>query len=218
MSTKKLTIGYVLDDTLDVADGVQQAVIQIGEEMRSRGHDVHYITTKTQRKDLLNAHDIGKSIAVKFNGNSVRTPIHQSNKSIDALFRNVRFDVLHVQMPFSPFFAAKVIRRAPKDVAIVGTFHILPYSGLAKFGTKVLGKTLHASLKRIQKAYAVSEPAKQFMHDSFSLDGDVLGNPVDYTFYRSYKKGSKAEGETSIVFVGRFDERKGVTIFVLRAM
>lgn len=47
-----MTIAYVLDDTLDKSDGVQQAMISIAEKMRQLGHDVHYIVPFTERKDL----------------------------------------------------------------------------------------------------------------------------------------------------------------------
>lgn len=207
--SRKLTIGYLLDDTLDVADGVQQAMIAIAEKMRARGHDVHYLVSNTERKDLKNIHSIGKSWSVKFNGNSVRTPLPTPTKNIKSLLSDVRFDIIHVQMPYSPFFSAKVIKLAPEKTKVFGTFHILPYSILSIYGTKLLARSLRISHKRIYKSYAVSEPARQFMQKSFRLDGTVLPNPVDYKFFHNAKP-TRSKNQTNIVFVGRFEERKGV--------
>lgn len=208
--SRKLTIGYILDDTLDVSDGVQQAVLLIGETMRERGHDVHYITSTTERTDLRNVHVVADSIALKFNGNSVRTPRPASKKIIQRLFGDVKFDVLHVQAPYSPVLAARVIRLAPESAKIISTFHILPYSWISRIGTRLLSALLKSSLKKIDQAYAVSGPALKFMQQSFKLDGEVLPNPVRYKFFANAKKQNVKNERPKIIYVGRFDERKGV--------
>ncbi|MCA9328641.1 glycosyltransferase family 4 protein [Candidatus Saccharibacteria bacterium] len=205
-----MIIGYVLDDTLDRSDGVQQAMLAIGEKMRSLGHEVHYIVPYTERTDIQNIHSVAKVIALKFNGNSIRTPIWSSKKKLKQLLRNTNFDVLHVQMPYSPFMAARVVRLAPKTTKIVGTFHILPYNWMSKYGTKVLGWVLTRNKKRFTTAFAVSKPAVEFMKDDFGLSGSVLGNPIDYDFFHRYASESKDVKIKRIVFVGRFEERKGV--------
>ena len=205
-----MTIGYILDDSLDRSDGVQQAVISIGEHMRGLGHDVHYIVSETKRTDLKNIHSVGKFFSLKFNGNSVRTPLPASKKSIEKLFNEVKFDVLHVQMPFSPLLAARVLNRAPDNVRKVGTFHILPYNWFATFGTKALGLVLRRTIKSLDVAYGVSEPARVFMEHAFKNKAGVLPNPVNYSFYHSFKRQPTKNDKKKIVFVGRFEERKGV--------
>ncbi len=204
-----MTIGYVLDDTLDKSDGVQQAVIAIAENMRSLGHEVHYIVPYTERTDLENIHSIAKIISLKFNGNSTRTPIWSSKKVIKKLFKEVTFDVLHVQMPYSPIMSARVMKMAPKTTKIFGTFHILPYSTVSRIGTKILGAILYRSNKRFDAVFAVSPPALLFMKNTFRLDGRVIANPVDYNFFNKHATTNK-NTRTRIVFLGRFDERKGV--------
>ncbi len=206
--SKKLTIGLLLDDSLDRSDGVQQAVLAIGEKLRSRGHDVHYIVTDTERTDMENIHAVGGYLSLQFNGNSVRTPKPASRSRIDSLLETVQFDVLHVQMPFSPFMSAKVLNRAPEHVVRVGTFHILPYNTMAKYGTKAIGVAMRRSIQSIDHHFAVSRPAKEFMDSSFSVQGRVLPNPVDYAFFHGFKKQKK--NKKQIVFVGRFEDRKGV--------
>lgn len=211
-----MVIGYILDDTLDRPDGVQQATIAIGEHMRKLGHDVHYIVPQTTRTDLQNIHSIGKYVRLPFNGNSVRTPRPLSKKVIKELYADISFDVLHVQMPYSPLFAGRLIQHAPKNCKVVGTFHILPYSVLSNIGTHVLGLLLHRSLKRYAKFYAVSKPALDFMQRALKVRGDVLPNPVRYAFFNAFTEGKRKHMGTHIVFVGRFEERKGV-IELIRA-
>lgn len=203
-----MTIGYVLDDTLDKPDGVQQAMISIAEHMRSLGHNVHYIVAETKRTDLKHVHSIGRFWSMKFNGNSVRTPKPASKQEIKQLFTDVKFDVLHVQSPHSPLLSGRVMAAAPKSTKIFGTFHILPYNSLTSLGTKLAGISMRRNLQLFDHMFAVSEPARVFMEKSFGIAGSVLPNPVDYDYYSSKKRHKHAKKQ--IVFVGRFDERKGV--------
>ncbi|MFT4532236.1 MAG: phosphatidylinositol alpha-mannosyltransferase [Candidatus Saccharimonadales bacterium] len=203
-----MVIGYLLDDTLDKPDGVQQAMIAIGENMKSKGHEVHYIVAETSRTDLTNIHSVGKFISLKFNGNSIRTPLPASRTAIKRLLNQIDFDVLHVQMPYSPLLTAKVMKMAPKSTKRFGTFHILPYNSAANIGTKFVGMIMQRSIRSLDKCLAVSSPALKFMEKSFGVKGTVLGNPVDYNFYNSVKP--KKYDKLQFVFVGRFDERKGV--------
>ncbi len=205
-----MIIGFVLDDTLDRADGVQQAVIAIGEKLRQRGHEVHYVVAETTRTDLKNIHCVSKFVSLKFNGNSVRTPRPASKVKIDKLFAKTDFDVLHVQMPFSPLLSGRVISAAPKLTKVFGTFHILPYNFIADKGTKALAKVSKPTVQRMKRCFAVSPPAKKFMDSAYGTfnKSAVLPNPVDYKYFHSFKKQTSVK--TQIVFVGRFEERKGV--------
>lgn len=204
-----MTIGYILDDTLDRADGVQQAVLTIGEYLRSEGHDVHYIVAETTRTDIENIHSVGSFWHLRFNGNSVRTPKPASKKRIKKLFSDIAFDVLHVQMPFSPLLAGRVLDYAPQDIPVFGTFHILPYNQAASFGTNVLGKLQSKRVANFTQLFAVSEPARIFMENAYGCHGTVLPNPVNWSFFHAYHRPANVK-ISDIVFVGRFEERKGV--------
>ena len=183
-----MTIGYVLDDTLDKADGVQQAMIAIGEHMRSLGHNVHYIVAETDRTDLEHVHGIGAFWSLKFNGNSVRTPKPASKTEIRQLFNDIKFDVLHVQSPHSPLLSGRVMALAPKSTKIFGTFHILPYNWITSYGTRLVGISMKRNLRLFDHMFAVSEPARVFMEHSFGIAGSVLPNPVNYDFFAAKKK------------------------------
>lgn len=208
-----MTIGYILDDSLDRADGVQQAVLNIGEYMRSLGHNVHYLVTETTRTDIQNVHSLTCVRNFKFNGNSVRTPMPASRDAIRKLFEEVSFDVLHIQMPFSPLFGARVLAAAPSSVRTVGTFHILPYNMFAAVGTKLLGLSQRKMVAALDVRYAVSEPARVFMQKTYGCEAEVLPNPVAWKFFNRYQTLHFAEKR--VVFVGRFEERKGVRELII---
>lgn len=205
-----LKIGFVLDDSLDKTDGVQQYVITLGQWMRHQGHEVHYLVGRTERQDIPNIHSLSRNIQTHFNKNRMSTPISADMKKIRKLLSKEKFDVLHVQMPYSPLLAGKIIKAAPKGTKIFGTFHIIPFSNIEKFGTKLLGLALTGSLKRFDKILSVSRPAQIFCKKSFGVGSTVLPNVVDISSFKMGKKIKKYDdGKLNIVFLGRLVERKG---------
>src|SRR4051812_3995826 len=113
-----LKIGLVLDTSLDPTDGVQQYVISVGEWLRGRGHDVHYLVGQTARHDLPNVHSLARNIGVVFNGNRTTIPLPTSRRKLRRFLDRQRFDVLHVQTPHSPFMSQRLILVADKRTAI----------------------------------------------------------------------------------------------------
>lgn len=208
-----MKIGFVLDDTLDVSDGVQQAVLTTGEYMRSIGHDVHYLVGLTHRTDIYNVHSLARTVRVSFNGNKMRMPLPANSRKIRKFLKLEKFDVLHVQMPYSPLFAEKVIFNAPRETKIVGTFHILPFSKVNALSTKLLGIFLRRSLKKFNHIIAVSAPAKDFCLYSFGVNPIVIPNPVDIKKFKCKTLAEKSE-KIRIIFLGRLVERKGAAELV----
>lgn len=206
-TNKSLKIAFVVDDGLDKPDGVQQYILTLGKWLGKKGHSVSYLAGETKRKDITNALVLSNNLKVRFNGNSLSTPLPARPRKIKKLMQKEVFDILHVQMPYSPFMAAQTVRYAPKSTKIVGTFHILPVGKLQYFGNKLLGWALKSNLKKFDKILSVSEPAQNFAKKTFGINSEVLANPVDINkFIRPYKKKSK---KINIVFLGRLVPRKG---------
>lgn len=206
-TTKTLKVAFVLDDGLDKPDGVQQHILTLGSWLESKGHDVTYLVGETDRPDIPNAASMTRNLKVRFNGNSLSTPLPASNKKIKRMLVDKKFDVIHVQVPYSPFMGAKVVKLAPKDIRIIGTFHILPVGRIQYMGTKLLGLWLHHNLKKFDQFFSVSIPAQNFAKQSFGIDSEVLANPVDISKFKS--KVSRNSKEVNITFLGRLVPRKG---------
>ena len=108
-SKQLLRIGFVLDDTLDTPDGVQQYVLTLGKWLSSQGHDVHYLVGESSRKDIDNVHSMARNVRVRFNKNRLSIPLPTRKSQIVQKLAQLDLDVLHVQMPYSPMFAGRVI-------------------------------------------------------------------------------------------------------------
>jgi phosphatidylinositol alpha-mannosyltransferase len=198
-------IGFVLDDGLDRTDGVQQYILTLGDWLSSQGHQIHYLVGQTKRTDLKHLHSLSRNIFVRFNGNRMSIPLPTSTKAIKRLLDKEQFDVLHIQMPYSPFMAAKVIRLAPTGTALVGTFHILPYGRLQTKGAQLLSWYLRSTTKRLQKVWSVSQPAKAFA-SQLGIASTVLPNVVNL---QSFSHPDQKHQGFQLVFLGRLVERKG---------
>ncbi len=215
MSSNNLKIGLVFDDSLDKPDGVQQYILSIGQWLSSQGHDIHYLVGATKRQDLANVHSLSNNFNVKFNGNRMSIPLPTSSKKLKSFLDSQNYDVLHVQLPYSPFLAHRIIKAANKNVAIIGTFHIFAESRLAVIGTKLLKYWLHSSLNRFDNIVSVSKAAAEFAAKNFSIKTNVLPNVIDYQRFASASPLKKYDDNLlNILFLGRLVPRKGCQVLL----
>jgi phosphatidylinositol alpha-mannosyltransferase len=207
-------IAFVLDDTLDTPDGVQQYVLNLGKWMAAQGHSVHYIVGETTRTDLQHVHSLGRNVKVRFNQNRMSIPLPTSRRKIRELLRREEFDIIHVQMPYSPFLAGRVIKAAGPQTGIVGTFHIAPHSKFVSFANSVLKFLVSGSLPRFDQFISVSRVAQDFAWDTFRIESSVVPNTVDLKPFYNAKPYKGFSESTNIVFMGRLVERKGCQYFL----
>ena len=209
MGTKrKLTVGLVFDDSLDRPDGVQQYVQRVAEWLTSQGHDVHFLVGETIRTDLKNMHSLSRNLRVKFNGNTMSMPLPTTKKELKKVLADYNFDILHVQMPYSPFMAGRLMKMVSKQTAVVGTFHILPYSKLVLVANRILGWVNWRSGKRLTTVMAVSPPAQIFARKLYGYECQIVPNPIRVRDFMG-TSATQEHAVTRIVFLGRLVERKG---------
>lgn len=215
MVDQKLTVGLVLDTSLDPPDGVQQYVIGVGEWLRRQGHDVHYLVGETKHRQLPNVHSLTRNISVMFNGNRTTIPLPTRRKRLRTVLQKYNFDILHVQTPHSPFMAQPLIRLANHETAVVGTFHIAAYNWVVTAGNWLLGWWLWPSLKRFDQIVSVSPAAAAFAKQTFRKDTNVLPNVFDYDLYHQAQPFKRYDDNVlTILFFGRLVPRKGCLVLL----
>jgi len=212
-----MKIGFVFDDTLDSADGVQQYVLTVSQWLTAQGHEVHYLVGETTRRDLPNLHSLSKNVKVRFNQNRMSIPLPARKRDIERVVLAEDFDVLHVQVPYSPTMAAKVINAAPPSTAIVGTFHILPFSAWQHRANRALALALRRNLKKFHAFISVSSAAQTFAKEVYGIESVIIPNTVESNRFMLARPFPNPDNRRRIVFVGRLVARKGC-IYLLRAV
>lgn len=205
-----LKIGLVLDDGMDTPDGIQQYLMTIGEWLGKQGHQVHYLVGETRRTDMDNLHSLSRNLSVRFNRNRMSMPVSAPSKRIRQILEKEQFDVLHVQMPYSPLLAGKIVRAAPAHTTIIGTFQIIPYSRLQHHASRLLGVWQRNGLRRFDYFLSASAPAQRYAAEAFKVDSTVLSNAVNITHLRAGRHAKASHNvPITITFLGRLVPRKG---------
>lgn len=208
---ENLSIAFLYDDTLDSDNGVAQYVKTVGAWLSAQGHAVSYLVGETKMKDWAGGkvYSLSSNRTVIFNGNRLSMPMPAREGKIREVLARQRFDIMHVQVPYSPFMAKRVIENADSSTAVVGTFHIFPASHWVEKGSKFLRWLLRRSLKRFDAVVSVSPPATEFAQKVFGLKTRVLPNVVDVARFAEPATKSPKSASKRVVFLGRLVERKG---------
>jgi len=204
---KPINVAFLYDDSLDGSEGVTQYVKTLGGWLEAQGHGVSYLVgeTKAESWQKGKVYSLAKNLKVVFNGNRLSIPYPAKKNDIRLALRQANPDILHVQMPHSPFMSQKVLNRA-KGTPAVGTFHIYPANSLASLGSRLLKLLYLGGLSRIDEVVSVSSAAQSFAKRNFGLNSSVVPNMVDLS---RYKQAKVVRQPQQIVFIGRLVKRKG---------
>src|SRR5512146_1376432 len=204
-----MKIGLVSPYVYPQPGGVAQHVRFLYENLRLRGHDVRILTAshgpqRASEGDILR---IGVGFSMPTNG-SVGTLTFSPRYigQVRTLLERERFDLLHFHEPFVPFLSLFLLRESRS--VNVATFHA--YAGFSpsyELGSRVMG----GYAARLPGRIAVSAAARHFIDRFFPGDYKVIPNGVDTAkFARAVPIARWQDGTKNILFVGRFEPRKGL--------
>ena len=204
-----MKIGLVSPYIYPMPGGVTQHVGYLYENLRLRGHDVRIITSShgLQRSSEGDVIRIGKGFSVPTNGSvGTLTVSHRFLGQVRDVLDRERFDLLHFHEPFVPFLSLAVLRESQS--VNVATFHA--YAGFSP-SYELGSRMLRGYAARLHGRIAVSAAARHFIDRYFPGDYKVIPNGVDLErFARAVPVARWQDGTQNILFVGRFEPRKGV--------
>jgi phosphatidylinositol alpha-mannosyltransferase len=210
-----MKIGLVSPYVYPLPGGVTQHVRYLYENLRLRGHDVRILTSShgLQRASEGDVIRLGKGFSMPANGSvGTVTVSFRFIAQVRELLDRERFDVLHFHEPFVPFLSLVLLRESRS--VNVATFHAYGgWSPAYEFGSRALG----GYAERLHGRIAVSAAARHFIDRYFPGDYKVIPNGVDVDrFRRAVPVARWQDGTRNVLFVGRFEPRKGV-LDLLRA-
>ncbi|MBA3689275.1 MAG: glycosyltransferase family 4 protein [Chloroflexi bacterium] len=195
--------------------GVNEHVRHAYEAMRRMGHDAWIITSKygDEREDEGRVIRLGTGYAVPANGSMGRVTLGwRFKQQARELLAEHAFDVLHFHEPFVPFLSPTMLDQS--NTINIATFHAFggfsPSYWVGKWFAGRLIDKLHGRI-------AVSGAARHFISRYFPGDYRIIPNGVDLDRFADAEPFEELrDGTVNILFVGRFEERKGL-IHLLRA-
>jgi len=211
----RLKVGIVTPYGYPHPGGVNEHVRHTYEAMRRMGHDVWIITSKYGKERTTEGHVIrlGTGYAFPANGSMGRVTLSWRFKErARELLAEQRFDVLHFHEPLVPFLSPTVLDQS--DTVNVATFHA--FGGFSP-SYWVGRRFAHRLVEKLDGRITVSGAARHFINRYFPGDYTIIPNGVDLDRYADAEPFEELrDGTINILFVGRFEERKGL-IHLLKA-
>ena len=202
-----MRIAQVCPYSLTPPGGVQAQVLGLARSLRTLGHDVRVLAPCDGPPPDGGVTPLGKSVPLAANGSVA--PIAPDPacalRTIRAL-RDEEFDVVHLQEPLVP--GPAVTSLLVSDRPVVGTFHRAGAS-TAYTAFRPVAKAL---AKRLAVRCAVSEDARATAHDAVGGEYELVFNGIEVD--RFAKADQIPVDGPSILFLGRHEPRKGLTVLL----
>lgn len=198
--------------------GVQECVLELKKELKTRGHAVQIITPRP--RSVPAGYD--RDIILVGVATDVKSPFHTTaqvsatldSASLDAILAAHKFDVIHFHEPWVPLMSWQLLSRS-KEAAHVATFHAkLPETVMSRTIERVITPYTKAILKSLGELTAVSDAASEYVTSLTNKRPVIIPNGIDLDKYRPSAGKSKPTTEHTILYIGRLEKRKGVKYLI----
>ncbi|MFL5732113.1 MAG: glycosyltransferase family 4 protein [Chloroflexia bacterium] len=218
ISQRTLNIGLVSPYDYANQGGVTEHIKHLSAELNALGQRTRILAPfSSDRGDLPpDVYALGAVTQVPANGSIARISLSPDlGRTIKAILRAERFDILHLHEPLMPAVPLLVLRSgtAPK----VGTFHAFGDMSTAYALSRPL---LRRFFDRLDGRIAVSAAAFEYVSQYFGGDYEIIPNGVDARrFDRPMEPVPSMAGvRPTILFVGRFEEQRKGLRWLLQAL
>jgi phosphatidylinositol alpha-mannosyltransferase len=207
----------VSDNYYPYVGGIAEHVYFLAIELRKRGHVVKVLTAKIGGRMMESTAEmpgeehvkrIGDGWVVRTNKSFARVTVAWAPVAkIRRYFDEERFDIIHVHGSLAPTLPIAAIQAS--RVLNVVTFHAGHEQSL---GYALFRTELMPYFNAVQGLIAVSETARLSCYKYFRGPYHIIPNGIDLTFFRpdADRVPGLDDGRPRILFVGRFEPRKGL--------
>lgn len=207
---------------LSIPGGVQTHVKQLSNELVRKNHKVKVFAPDKAKPGFKTAFNcevvhITGSKRIPWWGTSIDVSVltSEEKRQVRDIFDEFKPDVIHFHTVWNPVMQTQLLWMVPDQVKKVGTFHDTPPDrGLGKYiGANLMKVGAKYYLPKMDEIISVSETQTRAMGaDPERLPDNfrILPNGIDIEAGKNMKKKSKPVDEFRIIFIGRFENRKGV--------
>jgi phosphatidylinositol alpha-mannosyltransferase len=196
--------------TYDMASpggGVRQHALHLAASLRRLGDEVTLVGPSSVPMDEPHVHSFSGIVNIPANGSDNHLGLLVSPRAIARFFREHAFDVIHIHEPLQPalsYWSVWLTRRIPH----VATFHAFSEDEgmVLRWARKAWGMAI---FPWIQRAIAVSEPARRYAAGAWSRELTIIPNGVPTDIFTPPERHEYTR-QVKLLFVGRIgDARKG---------
>lgn len=207
----ELNISYIYGGLYHPDSGVSNYIETVGNYFTEHGHRVSFLVGEAPSQSDDRVRSLGTVAMRQVNGSESGIVMPVSRGVVRQALAELSPDVLDVQM-YNPFFDGRFIRAVDDEAAVIGRMHALPGSMGVELGTRALRYVSRSALERFDYVSSTSVPTQEFTRRALKIESEVLPNPIDIARFKTgVRMPQYDDGKTNLVFIGRLDERKGVT-------
>ncbi|HMS24762.1 MAG TPA: glycosyltransferase family 4 protein [Acidimicrobiia bacterium] len=212
VSTRKegdpMRVALMCPYSISIPGGVQNQVLLLAAEMRSRGIDARIIAPCDGVPPTPYVMSVGTTRGLKSNGSlaPIVDDAASASLTLDAI-NSFGPDVIHLHEPLVPGPTTTAMIGA--ECAIVATFHS---AGQSANTLKYIRHPARGAISRVHKRVAVSNEAKATVDQYLPGDYTIIPNCIDVTKITQAEKWPTTK--PAVLFVGRHEERKGLRYLI----
>lgn len=210
---KRLRIALVTEYYYPHLGGVTEHVHYFARTARKLGHHVDIITSNIADA-VPDPHVIrlGYSQPIYNNGSQARITLGWGlRKEMRSALNRGNYDIVHIHSPLHPVLPFMAMQEA--QCPVVGTFHTYFDSSP---GYSVMRRHCQRRLDSLSAVIAVSHSTTVAMNRYFDVDWTIIPNGIDLDVFHPGvpKPGAIRDDVPTILFLGRFDPRNGLTTLI----
>ncbi|MBK6318355.1 MAG: glycosyltransferase family 4 protein [Dehalococcoidia bacterium] len=211
-----MRIAMVSPYDIGTPSGVNVHVTNLSREIRSRGHEVTcFFPGEPGDGAPEGSRFIGRAFPVPSGDSVARIALSPFlGRQVSKALNEGDYDVVHIHEPLTPMLPLQFLRQS--RALTIGTFHAAHDNGSK--GYLLAGPVLRRMAPKLHGRIAVSPAAARLVLRYFPGSYEIIPNGIETDRFRvALDRPPQLVGKDPyILFVGRFEERKGLPI-LLRA-
>ncbi len=208
-----MRIGLFCACPFSYSGGVQEHVKALFDSLQKKGVYVKILLPGSNggKEENINHYYFGSCVPLFSTDTRGNLSFCLNPDLIDEVLEREKFDILHFHSPDAPFLAWQFLERS--KAVNIGTFHTSVEGTLfEEFFLPITQYFQKEIIKKIHGIIVVSNTARSYLPKDIHAPIVTIPNGVDLSRFSEKNAQIKKfkDGKINILFVGRFDRRKGV--------